>query len=124
MNRTVIFIRDVNVLGNLDIGEDVALLFDDVSLSNKTREERIHYFDLENDSQLRVLYGIANIPARVPRAFTTNSVDRITGESYMSVTPEEITRRITVIKVTKSLKLCLKKTTTLTEEIEIISKKG
>lgn len=55
MNLEVIFIRDINALGKLDIGENVGLIFDDISLHNRTREELIHLFDLENHSQLRVL---------------------------------------------------------------------
>ena len=55
MNLDVIFIRDINALGKLEIGENVGLIFDDISLHGRTREELIHLFDIENHSQLRVL---------------------------------------------------------------------
>lgn len=40
----------------------------------------------------------------------------------MKPAPEEITRRVTVVNITKSLILRIRKTTTVTEEIEIITK--
>jgi hypothetical protein len=79
MNLETLLIRNVHAFKDVRIGADTALLFDDVSLVNKTREELIHYFDLENGSQLRVMYGTIDIPPGTPRAFTTNDISRVIG---------------------------------------------
>jgi hypothetical protein len=73
MNFETFLVRDINALGNIQIGENLALLFDDISLASRTREEKIHFFDLENNSPLRILYSVVVIPAGTPRAFTTNT---------------------------------------------------
>lgn len=122
MNYETVLVRDMNALGNIDIGRNQALLFDDISLSKKTREEKIHCFDLENDSQLRILYGVARIPASIPRAFTTNKIDRVVGSTDLSAIPEEISRRITAINIDKSLMISVERTITVTEKIKISTK--
>ena len=73
MNFETLLVRDINALGNIQIGENLALLLDDISLASRTREEKIHFFDLENNSPLRILYSVVVIPAGTPRAFTTNT---------------------------------------------------
>ena len=73
MNFKTLLVRDIDALGNIQIGENLALLLDDISLASRTREEKIHFFDLKNNSQLRILYGVVVIPAGTPRAFTTNT---------------------------------------------------
>jgi hypothetical protein len=73
MNFETFLVRDMNSLRDMQIDENIALLFDDISLANKTREEKIHIFDLENNSPLRILYSVVVIPAGTPRAFTTNT---------------------------------------------------
>jgi hypothetical protein len=117
MNLKTLLIRNVNALKDVRIETNTALLFDDISLAGKTREELIHYFDLENGTQLRVLYGIVDIPPGTPRAFTTNHINRVIGSVPV---PTEIARRITIVNVAESLKLSLTRTTTtVTEKIEI-----
>lgn len=101
MNFKTLLVRDMDALGNIQIGENLALLFDDISLTSKTREEKIHCFDLRNSSQLRVLYGIADIPAGTPRAFPTNAID-------LDTIPEKIIRRITTVNIHKSLRRQIK----------------
>ena len=119
MNFDTFLVRDINALANKQIEENTALLFDDISLSNKSREEKIHIYDLENNSQIRVLYGIAYIPAGTPRAFTTNKIDRLVGTIDLSAMPEEIARRLVLIKVNNSLKISVKGNINFTAEIEI-----
>jgi hypothetical protein len=116
MNLETLLIRNVNALKDVRIETNTALLFDDISLAGKTREELIHYFDLENGTQLRVLYSIVDIPPGTPRAFTTNRINRVIGSVPV---PAEIARRITIVSVPESLKLSLKRTTTVIEKIEI-----
>jgi hypothetical protein len=117
MNFETFLVRDMNSLRDMQIDENIALLFDDISLANKTREEKIHIFDLENTSQVRVLYGIAIIPASTPRAFTTNKLDRVIGSINLDEIPKEIDRRITAVNIEEPLKICLKRT--VIDEIEI-----
>jgi hypothetical protein len=62
------------------------------------------------------LYSIINIPPGIPRAFTTNDVTRVIG---LGSIPAEISRRITVFNTSRSLKLSIKRTTTVIEEIEV-----
>lgn len=97
MNFKTLLVRDMDALGNIQIGENLALLFDDISLTSKTRKEKIHCFDLRNSSQLRVLYGIAG----TPRAFPTNAID-------LDTIPEKIIRRITTVNIHKSLRKQIK----------------
>jgi hypothetical protein len=77
MNKDVKIIRDINELGNLTITENTGLLFDDISLFHLSRESKIHLLDLETTSQIRILYGIATIPACTARIFTTNNLDSL-----------------------------------------------
>jgi len=116
MNLETLLIRNVHAFKDVRIVAGTALLFDDISLVDKTREELIHYFDLENGTQLRVMYGTIDVPPGTPRAFTTNDITRIIGSGSI---PTEITRRITIVHVSKSLKLSITKTTTLIEKIEV-----
>jgi hypothetical protein len=115
MNFDTFFVRDINSLADKQMEENTALLFDDISLANKSREEKIHMYDLENNSQIRVLYGIAYLPAGTPRAFTTNKIDRLVGTIDLNAVPEEISRRLVLVNIKKSLKISMK----FTAEIEI-----
>lgn len=120
MNFDTVFIRDINALKELDEGiKNPALLFDDISLCGKTREQKIHFFDLENTSQLRILYAIVDIPKGTPRVFTTNKVENLIGIEA----PEEIMRRVHLVRIDESLMIRVKRSVTVTEEIEISSKK-
>jgi len=97
--------------------EDLALLFDDISLAKRTREEKIHIFDTENTSQIRILYGVAIIPSNIPRAFTTNKLDRVIGSIDLNEVPKEIARRVTAVNIEEPLPLKLR--LTISAKIEI-----
>ena len=62
------------------------------------------------------MYGIIDTPPGIPRAFTTNDVNRVIG---LGSIPAEIARRITIVNVPEFLKLSIKRTTTVIEKIEI-----
>lgn len=125
MNLNTIFIRDTNAVKELDAGiKNPALLFDDVSLSNKTREQIIHILDLENTSQLRILYAITDIPSGTPRVFTTNKLEDVIGSIDLNEVPKEIARRVHLVNIDKSLIIRIKRSITLTEEIEISNQKS
>lgn len=120
MNFRVMVIRDVNVLLNSDITEGTAIIFDDISLDDKTREEKIHFFDLENTSHVNVKFGYGTIPGGTPRIFTTNDLYNIIGEKNPCHAPEELIRRLLLVNIDKSLRIHVKRSvTTVTEEIEI-----
>ena len=65
------------------------------------------------------MYGIIDTPPGIPRAFTTNDVNRVIG---LGSIPPEIDRRVTIVNVPESLKLSLTRTTTVIEKIEIEKK--
>ena len=113
-------IRDINVLLNYDITEGTAIIFDDISLNSKTREEKIHFFDLENTSHVNVKFGYATIPGGTPRIFTTNDLYNIIGEKNSCHVPKELIRRLLLVNIDKPLKIHVKRSvTTVTEEIKI-----
>ena len=105
MKKDVKIIRDINELGNISIRENTGLLFDDISLFDLPRETKIHLFDLETTSQIRILYGIATIPASTVRIFTTNYLDSLfSGKDWMSY-PEELLRRSKIVLINTCMKL-------------------
>ena len=61
LGRKYLLIRDKNVLGHHSITSDTGLIFDDLSLKNESREVKIHHFDIENESQIRILYKVVII---------------------------------------------------------------
>lgn len=114
MNLNTIVVREMNAMKELGTGiKNPALLFDDISLSKKTREEKMHILDLENTSQLRILYATADIPSGTLRAFTTNKLENVIGFE----TPEEIKRRVHLVNIDKFLIMWMKRSVTFTEKI-------
>ena len=106
MGLEVIFCRDRNSLRHESIRSDLTgIIFDDMQINQFTREEMIHMFDVENLSQIRVLYGEVNIPPKVSRIFTTNCLSRIFGYSNILLVPKELTRRVTIVEVSKPLQI-------------------
>jgi len=49
------------------------ILFDDVSFLQMTREQALHYTDLEQDRGIHIRYGVAVIPAKMKRIFVSNT---------------------------------------------------
>ena len=111
MKKDIKIIRDINELGNIIITENTGILFDDISLFHLPRESKIHLLDLETTSQIRILYGIATIPASTARIFTTNNLDSLfSGKEYIEY-PKELIRRVKLVPIDTCMKLCI-------EEIE------
>jgi hypothetical protein len=108
MGRDVIFCRDRNMLRNESISSETsAILFDDLSMSHLSREEIIHMLDIENISHVRVLYAVVYIPAFVPRIFTTNDINRVLKPVVSFHIPQEILRRVTLVRIDQPLQLHL-----------------
>lgn len=104
MGRDVIFCRDKNSLRFESIRSDLSgIVYDDMNLSELSREEIIHFLDTDNHSQIRVLYGVVLMPVGVPRIFTTNDVNRIIGTFSFTRTPVEIRRRVSLVDIEKPL---------------------
>ena len=105
MKKDVKIIRDINELGNITITENTGILFDDISLFHLSRESKIHLLDLETTSQIRILYGIATIPASTARIFTTNNLNSLfSGKEYMGH-PKELIRRVKLVLIDTCMKL-------------------
>ena len=105
MKKDVKIIREINELGKITITENTGLLFDDISLFHLPRESKIHILDLETTSQIRILYGIATIPASTVRIFTTNNLDSLLcGKEYMWY-PKELIRRVKLVSIDTCMKL-------------------
>lgn len=90
-----VFIRNRHALKEFNVGLHQAILFDDIDPDEFTREEMINLVDVDNDSQIRVLYGYADIPAGTIRIITTNRPKSFTKHG------EVIQRRIKEIEIDK-----------------------
>jgi len=117
IGKEPVLIRDVNVLGYENIDSNVGLIFDDISLKDKTREVKIHYFDTENESQLRILYKVAIIPKEVPRIYTTNVLEDLLCEPFNKTIPLELSRRVKTVEIKKCMQIDLERTTTATTTV-------
>jgi len=67
-----LFVTHKDRLKEYDENEYEGLIFDDMSFKHWPREAQIHIVDFDNDRQIDVKHGMAVIPARTPRIFTTN----------------------------------------------------
>lgn len=99
IDKKPLLIRDRNALGHRTITLDMGIIFDDISLEEVSREVRIHHFDVENETHIRVLYKVAIIPANVPRIFTTNILNSLTHVPFRHGIEPEIVRRVTVVEI-------------------------
>jgi len=120
MKKDVKIVRDINELGNITITENTGILFDDISLFYLSRESKIHLLDLETTSQIRILYGIATIPASTARIFTTNDLNSLfSGKEYMGH-PKELIRRAKLVSIDTCMKLRVEEIEekTIIDEIE------
>ena len=91
-----LFIRSKHALKEFKVDFHEAILLDDINPDEFTREELIHLSDSENDSQIKILYGYASIPAKTVRIITTNRI-----EAYLKY-GDVIKRRLTKVEITKS----------------------
>ena len=67
-------LRVTNIEGLKRLGQRgyQAVIFDDVSMDERSMEEKIGLVDVENDSDIRVLYNTVQLPSGMPRAVLTN----------------------------------------------------
>ncbi len=67
-----LFVRNLNALKDWRHGTHNGIIYDDIDWSNFSREKILHILDVESDSQIRILYGIATVRAGTPRIITSN----------------------------------------------------
>lgn len=65
-----LFCSNLNKLGVRDPHQPI--LYDDMNFANISREKAIFLTDIENDRDIRILYGIHTVEAGTCRIFTTN----------------------------------------------------
>ena len=119
LGKKPLLIRDIHMLGVRNIRTDMGLIFDEISLQESSLKVKIHYFDMENETHLRVLYKVVRIPKRTVRIFTTNNWVRLLCNFNNNYVPEELKRRIEKINIEKFMVMSMKRTPTVTEEINI-----
>lgn len=64
-------------------GSQQGIIYDDMNFSKWSRENALHIMDVENDSDIRILFGIYSVPAGTPQILSTN-------QGYHQVFPEEL----------------------------------
>ena len=93
-NLKSVFIRSKHALKEFKSNFHEAILLDDINPEDFTREELIHLFDSENDSQIKILYAYVEIPAGTIKIVTTNELHK-----YLKY-GDVIKRRINPVEIT------------------------
>lgn len=70
--KPCLFVTHIDDLKKFQIDFHKAILFDDVCFNHYPVQSQIHLVDFENPRSIHVRYGIAQIPAGVPKIFTCN----------------------------------------------------
>lgn len=94
-----LFVTHKDRLKEYDEDEYEGLIFDDMSFKHWPREAQIHIVDYDNDRQIDVKHGMAVIPAKTPRIFTTNMMPA----EIMLANDGAIERRIQIVFIDKRM---------------------
>lgn len=70
--KPILFVRHLDLLRHFNPSVHKSILFDDMDFNHLPRNTWIFLTDRENPQQVHVRYGVAQIPAMVPKCFTTN----------------------------------------------------
>lgn len=70
--KPILFVRHLDLLRHYNPSIHRSILFDDMNFDHLPRSTWIYLLDRENPQQVHVRYGVAQIPAMVPKCFTTN----------------------------------------------------
>jgi len=93
-----LLVSDKNQLGELAKSPPgTGIIFDDVVMTDFGREGLIHLTDVDQDRVVRVLYGVAEIPAGTVKIFTLNTLAALTQND------RAIERRVMTVELTKSV---------------------
>lgn len=96
------FISNLNALSHREAMQPI--IFDDIDFTNFGRTKKIHILDVDNDRDIRVLYGTARIEAGTQRIFTTNA---LIPEQLFGKLDRAHTRRMSFVELDKFEKLYL-----------------
>jgi len=89
---------DINSLQGY--GQESCIIFDDVGLQAKQRENIISICDVEQLQTIRVLYGTTSIPAGTRRIFSCNSLRHLLGDKEFD---PAIKRRMLIVELEGTL---------------------
>lgn len=89
-----LLVRHLDILRTLT-GNHTGLIFDDMSFLHQPREAQIHLVDTDEDTHIHIRYGVATIPANLPRIITTNLVP----SGVLQILDPAIARRVQVVRV-------------------------
>lgn len=70
--RPCLLVKHIDTLREFRTGYHQSILFDDCKFAHLPRETQLQLCDYENAVQVHVRYGVAKIPAHVPRLFLCN----------------------------------------------------
>lgn len=79
--KPALWVRHIDVLRSFRIGYHKSVIFDDVVFTHYPRESQIHIADVQDEAHIHVRYGVAIIPAGIPRIFTANRAVFIADEA-------------------------------------------
>lgn len=94
--KRVLFVREIQALKDFEPGFHDAIIFDDLNVSETPREQLIHLVDVDNASDLRLLYRGKRLPARIDKVFTTNTISYFNSDAAVQ-------RRVFIIHIPKSI---------------------
>jgi len=98
-NLKFLFCRSTETLKDYNPILHSGIIFDDLEMDECTRQGRVHLLDVENASQIRILYGTSTLMPKTHRIFTSNvPQDFIRGEQS-----GELSRRVTFVRVPKPM---------------------
>lgn len=72
MPRPCLLVKHIDCLRHFDASKHKSILFDDCEFGHLPRPTQLQLCDWENQVQIHVRYGVACIPAHIPRLFLCN----------------------------------------------------
>lgn len=72
MPRPCLLVKHIDTLKNFRPGYHKSIFFDDCDFKHYPRATQLQICDFENQCQIHVRYGVAIIPAQIPRLFCCN----------------------------------------------------
>jgi hypothetical protein len=88
-----LFVRDINALKEFRPSLHDAIIFDDLDTEFLKKEGMIHLLDVEDESQVRILYKYMDIPENTRKIITTNNLYEYTKHGKV------IQRRVTTVEI-------------------------
>ena len=98
LDKKYMLVSDINDLREFDNSDFNAIIFDDLDFTDMSRESIIHLMDVEEDRNIRVLYGTALIPALTSKIFTLNYIQPLTHNN-----DKAIIRRVKTCEISKPI---------------------